>query len=164
MYIAEPVVRAVTGIMLALTASMVVIRLVVLPAMLRRTPNANDFWLLIAFICYIGLWTMYTVLVPLLFSLAEISEGTRKIPDDYEAQILLMLRQVFPCSILLWCSLWSVKFSLLTFYKQLMSRLKTYLRLWWVVVVFCVLVRPKSLVVFLLLTDHPRPGYGVSCH
>ncbi|EQL31216.1 hypothetical protein BDFG_06391 [Blastomyces dermatitidis ATCC 26199] len=53
---------------------------------------------------------------------------------------VLFIKKIFFCTtLLLWVSLWSVKFSLLVLYRRLLSRLKTEIRLWWAVLIFTAL-------------------------
>jgi hypothetical protein len=40
----------------------------------------------------------------------------------------------------LWFTLWSIKFSLLAFYKKMMVNISFYTKLWWAVLAYCVAV------------------------
>ena len=48
-----------------------------------------------------------------------------------------MTKTFFATTLLLWFILWSVKFAFLMLYRRLFSGIKFYVRLWWLVVVFC---------------------------
>lgn len=76
----------------------------------------------------------------LLFRLLAVQEGRLApypsiLQDGLDAQ-----KTFFFTSPGLWLTLWSIKFSLLAFYKRIMAGVRLYLTLWWVVLGYCVLV------------------------
>jgi hypothetical protein len=89
---------------------------------------------------FMAITGVYINKTSLLFRLLAVEEG-RLAPypsvskDGFDAQ-----KTFFFTSPGLWLTLWSIKFSLLAFYKRIMVGVKLYLTLWWVVLGYCVLV------------------------
>lgn len=89
--------------------------------------------------------SVYLNKTSILFRLLAVQEG-RLDPypsigeDAFDAQ-----KTFFFASPGLWFTLWSIKVSLLAFYKRIMIGVKLYLTLWWVVLGYCVLVSATHL-------------------
>lgn len=58
-----------------------------------------------------------------------------------QADVVMLYNSLFVNTLLFWTCLWSAKLSLLVLYRKLMTGLPyVYMRIWWGVVVFCVIV------------------------
>lgn len=99
----------------------------------------EDLFVVLSWLSFLAMTILYLIVNPRLYRLTAFLAGGpayAAFADD-----VLFVKKIFFCTtLLLWVSLWSVKFSLLVLYRRLLSRLKTEIRLWWIVVIFTVLV------------------------
>jgi hypothetical protein len=101
----------------------------------------EDFFIVLAFILYLTLTTLYIIVTPILFRLSAFASGAAPPYPGLKDDSYKILKIFFATTELFWFTLWSVKFSLLALYKRLLVGLNSgYVKLWWAVVVFCVLV------------------------
>lgn len=108
---------------------------------LRREPlQLEDGFMLFAFITFSILATITIVVVPVAYQIIAVSYDLRPIYnglfDDEEYQ----LKVVFASNLLFPAVLWSVKLSLLFLSKRLMYQQQVWMRRWWFVFGFVVLV------------------------
>jgi hypothetical protein len=100
----------------------------------------EDFWMLLAYIFFLAMSIGYLAIgTPLFHVLAVVAGEEPFYPNMYNDE-LVMIKVYFTNTMLLWATLWSVKFSLLFLYRRLMSGLPHYVRWWWGIVAFCVVV------------------------
>jgi hypothetical protein len=59
---------------------------------------------------------------------------------------LLMIKIFFSTTMLLWFVLWGVKFAFLMLYRRLFAGIRFYMRLWWAVLVFCIVTLVGSVI------------------
>ncbi|GAM82288.1 hypothetical protein ANO11243_002670 [Dothideomycetidae sp. 11243] len=140
-YVSLQTTRVITISMLVLTGLVVLLRLI-LPLLLQKQKkqSCKDAWLLAAFVFYVGLSALFLVIDPMIFRIADVIDHRIPFYPTLLDDVTYILRTVFPTTILQWLVLWSVKFSLLAFYKQLMARIQLYVHLWWSVAVISCLV------------------------
>lgn len=125
--------------MLVITSLFAVARLTV--SILRpKKFSWEDGFLLAAYVFFLVLAIVYTILVPLLFKLNALAAGELEPYEGVMDDILFLQKMFFVATPALWLTLWSVKLSLMSLYKRLMTGIKLYERMWWVVIVLCVLV------------------------
>ncbi|KKZ68594.1 hypothetical protein EMCG_01044 [[Emmonsia] crescens] len=102
----------------------------------------EDLFVVLSWLSFLAMTILYLIVNPRLYRLTAFLAGGpayAAFADD-----VLFVKKIFFCTtLLLWVSLWSVKFSLLVLYRRLLSRLKTEIRLWWIVVIFTVLVKAQ---------------------
>lgn len=101
--------------------------------------RSDDAWMLLAYAFYMATSITFLVYGPQMFRLAAIRGGAKPYPGMKEEASELRVVFFFT-PIGFWLTLWSVKSSLLAFYKKMMIQLPLYIQLWWAVVSYCVLV------------------------
>jgi hypothetical protein len=86
-------------------------------------------------------------IIPPLYRVTAFSDGIIPAYPTILSDSLIIIKVFFTDSMLLWFTLWSVKFSLLFLYRRLMVGLPKHRRWWWAVFAFCVVVSliPKEL-------------------
>ncbi|KAF2157101.1 hypothetical protein K461DRAFT_10609 [Myriangium duriaei CBS 260.36] len=132
-HISQRSVQAVNISLLIVTSLFATSRLL-LPIWLKRRYCYKDIWLGAAFFFFVSCAILYIVLMPTVFMIG---------PTDTELMkhATIIVKAMFAAAMLHWFVLWSVKFSLLALYTQLLKRAATvYNRLWWAIVVFNFLV------------------------
>ncbi|KAL8708933.1 MAG: hypothetical protein Q9220_006265 [cf. Caloplaca sp. 1 TL-2023] len=121
--------------MIALATCFTVARLGI-RAWKRRWWLIEDITVTLAWACFTAMTIGYICVTPAVYRIADV--GTGKIPpyptikDD--AQYLVKI--FFPNTLLLWTTLWLVKFSLLLQCRRLVDRRPAYIKVWWGIVVF----------------------------
>ncbi|RYO24068.1 hypothetical protein AA0111_g8891 [Alternaria arborescens] len=111
----------------------------------KKSIQWDEIWLIVGYMLFMAITGVYINKTSLLFRLLAVEEG-RLAPypsvskDGFNAQ-----KTFFFTSPGLWLTLWSIKFSLLAFYKRIMVGVKLYLTLWWVVLAYCVLTLVLSI-------------------
>lgn len=127
--------------MMAFTSTVFVARVIV-QVWRRRTFEAQDALLYIAFAAYLAFTILYVVITPIFFKLEALAKGELA-PWPSMPQDLKLASEVMWCSgMLYWTCLWFVKFSLLALYKKLLAGMPDVYRwTWWGTLVFCILVR-----------------------
>ncbi|OJD19057.1 hypothetical protein AJ78_00929 [Emergomyces pasteurianus Ep9510] len=136
-YVTESQVKATGYVMIALTSVFFVGRFG-----LRFWKSVGfqleDLFVVLSWLSFLAMTILYLIVLPRLYRLtAFLADG--KIYDEFMDDALFIKKIFFTTTLLLWVSLWSVKFSLLVLYRRLLSRLKTEIRLWWAVLIFTVL-------------------------
>ena len=102
--------------------------------------QVEDFFMFLAYGFFLSMTISYIVIIPPLYRVTEVSEGLIKPYPEVLSDSLIIIKVFFANSMLLWFTLWSVKFSVLFLYRRLMIGLPKYLRWWWAVLGFCVVV------------------------
>ena len=70
-----------------------------------------------------------------LYELYDVAAGKKQMTLEFERQYNTFMRYIAPVTILFYSCLWAVKFSFLSFFRQLGSKAKAH-RIWWNVVLF----------------------------
>jgi hypothetical protein len=102
--------------------------------------QVEDFWMLLAFIFFLAMSIAYLAVGPALFRVLAVAAGEEPIYPTILSDEDSTTKVFFANSLLLWATLWSVKFSLLFLYRRLMTGLPRYVRWWWGILAFCVVV------------------------
>ncbi|KAK7949221.1 uncharacterized protein PG986_010107 [Apiospora aurea] len=100
----------------------------------------DDLWLALGYGLFMIFAGLYAANTQLLFRLQDAIEGRPHPNASVEEDSWSMQKILVFSSSGLWFTLWSAKFSLLALYKRLMVQLPAYVRVWWFVVVFSLLV------------------------
>jgi hypothetical protein len=105
----------------------------------------DEMWLIVGYILFMVVTGVYVSKTTLLFRLLAVQEGRLEPYASIGEDSLDAQKTFFFTSPGLWLTLWSIKFSLLAFYKRIMVGIRLYIILWWIVLGYCVTVRAKAL-------------------
>ena len=145
-YVTETSVRA-TGISMIILTSLIAGIRILLAIDQQRRFSWDDGWLLAAYIFFLAISILYIVAAHTMFKLTKVANGDLALYPTVADDGLFIQKVFFVTTSGLWFCLWSVKFSLMAVYKRLMKNLPHKIRLWWAVVIFCVLVRRLNIIV-----------------
>jgi hypothetical protein len=126
--------------MLALTSTVFVCRLGV-QAWRRKTIEAQDILLYIAFLAYLAFTILYIIVTPIFFKVQALETGQVAPWATFAADLRFVSIVMWQSGIEYWTCLWFVKFSLLALYKKLLVGMpRPYLWTWRGTLVFCIVV------------------------
>jgi hypothetical protein len=109
----------------------------------RKVMELQDYFLYAAYVFFLAMSICFLVMVPRLFAIAEVTAGIIEPYPTMANDVILYFQAMFASTTLFWLTLWSVKLSLLALYKKMMEGLQgIYMRLWWTVFGFCIVVSP----------------------
>jgi hypothetical protein len=108
----------------ALSACFVVFRTVVQYQSSKRF-FVNDYWIFFAMLCHIITAILYQVAIPPIYELSYVGARLKPITAGFMNRADLFLRLQFALDMMLWTTLWSVKFSLLFFFWRLFDSVQT---------------------------------------
>lgn len=129
-----------TGIGLMVATTLVSVARAVLRAENRTSVRWHDGWLFVGYLLFMTISEVYVTKAGIMFRLVAVQEG-RLAPYPGLGEDALEVKKLFSfTSPGLWFTLWSIKFALLAFYKKMMVDVWLYIKLWWIVLVYCVLV------------------------
>jgi hypothetical protein len=114
--------------------------------------QAEDIFMLMAWAFFLGMSISYVVLIPAMYRVNAVKSGKAPLYPTLLKDANLMIKIFFCNSMLLFMTLWSVKFSLLFLYRRLMTGLPKQMRWWWAVTIFCVLVGIIQRILGIMLT------------
>jgi hypothetical protein len=107
----------------------------------RSRMELQDYLMYFAFACFFTMSICYLIVVPKIYKIGRVTLGVIPPWPTMMEDIIVYVRIMFVTTTLFWISLWLVKLSLLALYKKLMEGLpKIYMRLWWALFMFCILV------------------------
>ena len=122
-------------------ASLFVLARVGIQVWKRKGMELQDYLIYIAFIFFLTMSICYLVIIHKVYMIGKVTVGLIAPWPTIKTDIIIYVRMMFVTTTLFWFSLWSVKLSLLTLYKKLMDGVpKVYMRLWWAVFLFCLVV------------------------
>jgi hypothetical protein len=130
-----------TGIGLMVVTTMVVCTRAVLRIDKKTQVLWDEIWLIVGYLFFMVVTGVYVNKTDLMFRLMAVEEGRLKPYPSISEDVLNAKKIFFFTSMGLWLTLWSIKFSLMAFYKRLIVVVQPYLALWWIVLGYCVLVR-----------------------
>lgn len=140
-YITEDQLRNV-GIAFLVPTTVVVIARFALRVWKKAPLQIEDVLVFLSFIFFLALTICYIVVTPYMFRVYAVAADPSKMYPGVEEESKIVIKIFFCTSMLLWCTLWSVKFSLLCLYRRLMRQIRVYLILWWCLFIFCIVVSP----------------------
>ncbi|OJD29139.1 cfem domain-containing protein [Diplodia corticola] len=126
-----------TGYALIVVTSATVITRFSIRIWKRKPLQIEDLLVGVAWASFLALTISYIVVTPPMYHLYAVSAGRAEQYPDMMDDALFIIKVFFYSTMLLWVTLWAVKFSLLALYRRLMNGLRTYVVLWWILVVFC---------------------------
>lgn len=100
-----------------------------------------DFLVYTSFVFYAAVCGLYLFMAPRLFRFNNVVAGKAKPWPTMQRDVVVLYNSLFVNTLLFWTCLWCAKLSLLVLYRKLMTGLPNkYMRIWWGIVAFCVLV------------------------
>lgn len=107
----------------------------------RAAMQLQDYLIYTAYLFFLAMSICYLVIVPTIYKIGRVSNGSMPPWPTMATDLVLYIRIMFVTTTLFWLSLWLVKLSLLALYKKLLTGLPImYIRFWWAVLVFCLIV------------------------
>ncbi|EXJ71951.1 uncharacterized protein A1O5_04453 [Cladophialophora psammophila CBS 110553] len=137
-YVSQRALLGVAYSMLGVTSVVFVARALVRFRQPKRF-QAEDFFLLLAYLFFLSLTIMYIVLTPTMFRVTDASTGKIPIYPEILDDSLFMIKIFFANTMIFWFTLYSVKFAFLCLYRRLMTGIPVYMKLWWAAAGFCIL-------------------------
>jgi hypothetical protein len=110
----------------------------------RSSLQLDDLFMALAWVFFLALSINYIIITPVLYRVTAVQAGEGALYPEIFDDALKMIKVFFANTLLLWFTLWSVKFSLLFLYRRLMKGLPRHMRWWWVVMIFTIVVCPPS--------------------
>ena len=105
-----------------------------------KTFQWDDGFLIGAYFFFLVIAILYQVAASTMFRISAVEDGKIKPYPEIADEGLFIQKIFFVATSSLWFNLWCVKYSLLALYKRLMAGLRTYIMIWWGVVIFCFVV------------------------
>ena len=107
----------------------------------RKMIEVPDCLLYVAYIFYAAVCALYLFMAPRLFRFNDVLAGKAEPWSTMQRDVVVLYNSLFVNTLLFWTCLWCAKLSLLVLYRKLMTGLPyVYMRIWWAVAAFCVLV------------------------
>jgi hypothetical protein len=107
----------------------------------RSRMELQDYLISFAYVCFLVMSICYLIVIPKIYKIGRATLGVIPPWPTMGEDVIVYVRMMFVTTTLFWISLWSVKLSLLALYKKLMQGLPNiYMRLWWALFVFCIVV------------------------
>jgi magnesium-transporting ATPase (P-type) len=126
--------------MMALTSMFVLARIAV-QILHPKKLAPEDYLIYLAYVLYVVMSVLYILVTPPMYRLSDFISGKSPVYPLLMDDSMFIIKAFFANTMIFWCVLWMVKFSLLALYKRLLVGLHiVYIKIWWGVVCFCVLV------------------------
>ena len=137
----QTAIWVVTAIAITLVISRFAIRLYVVKKTKFDNVLASDVLIAVALATLITMAGCYVQIIPTMFDVdLAAAHKMPSSPETFEERADHYLKVQFAIIVLFWTCVWSVKLSILVFYKSLFDRLsRMYLYAWWAVVAFVAL-------------------------
>lgn len=161
-YVSQGTLQQTGYAMVALTSAFVVAR-VAIQVGRRRRLEVPDCLIYSSYMCYLAVCGLYLYMAPRLYRFDDVLAGKAAPWSTMQRDVVVLYNSLFVNTLLFWTCLWCAKLSLLVLYRKLMTGLPyVYMRLWWGIVVFCVLVSSSTicrlLAVLTLIVSSPGPA------
>lgn len=101
----------------------------------------EDGWLIASWVVFMAVTILYLNAGATIFRLQALAAGEIDPYPTVGDDGLKLQKTFFVTTSGLWICLWLVKASLLSLYRRLISNLKLYIIMWWIVVAICLIVR-----------------------
>lgn len=107
----------------------------------KKAMQPQDYLLYSAYVCFLAMLICYLVIIPTIYKIGRVTNGLMPPWNTMAEDVVVYTRMMFFTTVFFWLSLWLVKLSLLALYKKLLTGLPiVYVRIWWAVLVFCLIV------------------------
>ncbi|EUC41051.1 hypothetical protein COCMIDRAFT_107241 [Bipolaris oryzae ATCC 44560] len=129
-----------TSVAMLILTSLFILSRVVLQIAKRRVFGLPDLFTYFAFSLYVSMWACYVAVIPAMFRVFGVFDGTTRPYAAAMNDARMLLRHFTAAQMLFYTLLFTVKMSLLTLYRKILVGLPViYHRIWWGTVAFCVL-------------------------
>lgn len=91
----------------------------------------NDYWIFLAFICQLATCIVYQFAMPPMYEVANIGARLKTPTEGFQDRASLYLKLQYAANLLIWTTLWAVKFSLLFFFWRLFDSVNSPMRVFW---------------------------------
>ncbi|KAK8129420.1 hypothetical protein PG999_001800 [Apiospora kogelbergensis] len=104
----------------------------------------DDVWLIAGYVIFMVLSGYHVGKYELMFRVVDVSNGWIPPYEGMEEEGLKLQKLIFLATTGLWLTLWCVKFSLLALYKRMAAQVPLYIRLWWVMTGYCIMMATST--------------------
>lgn len=91
----------------------------------------NDYCIFFALVCHVATAIVYQIAIPPMYDVISVSAGLKPMGSTFMQRGAFFLKLQYAADILLWTTLWSVKFSLLFFFWRLFDSVHSPMKLFW---------------------------------
>ncbi len=91
----------------------------------------NDYWIFLAIVCHLATAIVYQIAIPPMYEVQTFDYTTQTMDAAFMDRASLFLRLQFAVDFLLWTTLWTVKFSLLSFFWRLFDSVRSPMKIFW---------------------------------
>ncbi|BCS18731.1 uncharacterized protein APUU_11559S [Aspergillus puulaauensis] len=91
----------------------------------------NDYWIFFAIVCHLATAIVYQIAIPPMYEVQTFDPETQAMDAAFMDRASLFLRLQFAVDFLLWTTLWTVKFSLLSFFWRLFDSVRSPMKVFW---------------------------------
>lgn len=138
-YVSETEALAINIFMLTVTMTVVLLRLG-LSIWSTRKLDWDDAWLMLAAATYITCPVLYICVMKRFYRVLDVAVDPTTFYPTFIEDLHVVKLAIYLGMLLFQMVLWFCKYALLAYYKQLLTRLTWYMRIWWFTTVVCGLV------------------------
>ncbi|KAJ5834641.1 hypothetical protein N7447_000667 [Penicillium robsamsonii] len=91
----------------------------------------NDYWIFLAMICHIATAIVFQFAMSPMYEVASIGARLKTPTAGFMDRASLYLKLQYAADLLIWTTLWSVKFSLLFFFWRLFDSVNSSIKMFW---------------------------------
>lgn len=143
-YVSLGVLQHTGYVLVALTTAFAILRAGI-HIWRKNNFETHDFLFYAAYMLYVAVCGLYLYMAPRLFAFNDVMAGKSEPWPTIRRDVIVMFNGIFINVFIFWTCLWCAKLSLLLLYRKLMTGLPfVYMRVWWAVLAFCVLVSITS--------------------
>lgn len=139
----KPTLNELNGLiwaMIVLTSIVFLSRAVIRFRRPNQTGVAADYILLLAYLFFMACSILYLATIKPIYRWQSATAKEIDMYPEYLADLVTMRKVLLINSYTLWCTLWCVKFAFLSLYWKLVQQLPIFIKMWWGVFIFTVLV------------------------
>ncbi|KAL8724990.1 MAG: hypothetical protein Q9166_007639 [cf. Caloplaca sp. 2 TL-2023] len=100
----------------------------------RRFWLIEDIIVCLAWACFLAMTIGYICVTNAVYRISEVGSGKKPPYDGLKEDSMFLVKIFFPNTLLLWTTLWLVKFALLLQCRRLIDRRPNYITVWWIIV------------------------------
>ncbi|KAL8919906.1 MAG: hypothetical protein Q9172_004754 [Xanthocarpia lactea] len=134
-FISAQHLKDVSYCMIALATCFTAARLAI-RAWKRRFWLLEDIVVSLAWTCFTAMSIGYICVTDTVYRISDVGNKLRPMYPAFQDDTVFLLKIFFPNTLLLWTTLWLVKFALLLQCRRLIDRRPNYLATWWIIVAF----------------------------
>ena len=127
--------QEVSYCMIALATCFTAVRLGI-RAWKRRFWLLEDIIVCVAWTCFTAMSIGYICVTDTIYRISDVGNKVKPMYPAFQEDTVFLLKIFFPNTLLLWTTLWLVKFALLLQCHRLIDRRPNYLATWWIIVAF----------------------------